>query len=392
MYRQRPSTLFVPIMAQVLTLILLPIARQQVTTPQANCQTFTETGKVVCGKFLTYWKEHSSLSQQGYPISNEFNEASEVDGKSYHVQYFERAAFELHPENQPSNGVLLSLLGNIAYKQKYHDTAPGQHPNRSIGSIYFPQTGKRLGGQFLQYWQQHGTLAQQGYPISDEFQEKSDLDGKTYTVQYFERAVFEYHSENQPSYSILLSQLGTLRFERKYPGGVPGAATPTPQADGWAALRQRPLTLPVLAAGGSCPVNTGKTVLPDFGLALGNGPIYAVGFGAEGVAYYGGSQQAGGWYYIKVLWVGIPSYKGSVLVRGHQIGGSNDLGFERTDISASPPQELKLHTDEGGSTPSGWNNWPSYTDVRAPGCYAYQVDGSDFTEVIVFRAANTLRP
>ena len=56
----------------------------------------------------------------------------------------------------------------------------------------FPQTGHAVGGGFRAYWQSHGGLAQQGYPITDEFQETSALDGKTYTVQYFERAVFEY--------------------------------------------------------------------------------------------------------------------------------------------------------------------------------------------------------
>ena len=38
----------------------------------------------------------------------------------------------------------------------------------------FTETGKTLGGKFRAYWESHGGLAQQGYPISDEFQEKSD--------------------------------------------------------------------------------------------------------------------------------------------------------------------------------------------------------------------------
>ena len=80
----------------------------------------------------------------------------------------------------------------------------------------FPETGKTVSGVFWTYWQAQGGLAQQGYPISDEFTEKSDLDGKTYTVQYFERAVFELHPENQPPYDVLLSQLGTFRYKEKY--------------------------------------------------------------------------------------------------------------------------------------------------------------------------------
>src|SRR5262249_32211071 len=52
----------------------------------------------------------------------------------------------------------------------------------------FPQTGKAVCGRFVEYWDWHGNLTQQGLPISDELQEKSDTDGKTYTVQYFERS------------------------------------------------------------------------------------------------------------------------------------------------------------------------------------------------------------
>jgi hypothetical protein len=83
----------------------------------------------------------------------------------------------------------------------------------------FEETGKTVAGRFLEYWEQNGGLAQQGYPISDEFMERSDADGKTYRVQYFERAVFELHPENKPPYDVLLSQLGTLRYKVKYPSG-----------------------------------------------------------------------------------------------------------------------------------------------------------------------------
>lgn len=94
--------------------------------------------------------------------------------------------------------------------------------------LSFRETGKSVCGRFLQYWQAHGGIAQQGYPISGEFREISALNGKEYTVQYFERAVFEFHPENQAPYDVLLSQLGTLAFKQKYPGGDPSALTPTP--------------------------------------------------------------------------------------------------------------------------------------------------------------------
>src|SRR5829696_4155958 len=107
------------------------------------------------------------------------------------------------------------------------DAVPAAHAQSSptipgTESRTFPETGKTVTGLFLSYWDTHGGLAQQGYPISDLLSEQSTLDGKTYTVQYFERAVFEYHPEQQAPYDVLLSQLGTFRYKQKYPDGAPG--------------------------------------------------------------------------------------------------------------------------------------------------------------------------
>jgi acetyl esterase/lipase len=186
---------------------------------QVSSQQFPQTGKSVQGKFLSYWQDHGGLAQFGYPISDELQERSFTDGKTYTVQYFERARFELHPENSPPSDVLLSLLGVSRYNQQYPNRAgsgppSSQTPNQSPGSILFEQTGKRVGGKFLAYWQTHGGLAQFGYPISDELTEVSPLDGKPYRVQYFERALFEYHPENAPPYDVLLAQLGRMLYDK----------------------------------------------------------------------------------------------------------------------------------------------------------------------------------
>lgn len=54
--------------------------------------------------------------------------------------------------------------------------------------VFYTATGHTLGGVFKTYWEQHGGLEQFGYPITEEYQEVSLTDGKTYTTQYFERA------------------------------------------------------------------------------------------------------------------------------------------------------------------------------------------------------------
>jgi outer membrane protein assembly factor BamB len=218
--------------ARLLCALILPVltAGSFSTYAQTGSRTFVETGKVVAGRFLDYWDNHGGLAQQGYPISDEMQEVSPTDGKTYLVQYFERAVFEYHPENTPPFDVLLSLLGTFAYQQKYLDGtgAPAQQPNSGAGSLLFEQTGKHVGGRFLEYWQQNGGVLQQGYPISEEFTEVSELNGQSYKVQYFERAVFEYHPENTPPFDVLLSQLGTVRYKQGYLPVPTVTPSPTP--------------------------------------------------------------------------------------------------------------------------------------------------------------------
>lgn len=124
MFRRLLSLFSLLLVGVVLTSIVPPLSVPSTFAQQSNCQTFQETGKAVCGKFLQYWLGHGGLAQQGFPISDEFAEVSELNSKTYTVQYFERAVFELHPENQSPNDVLLAQLGTLQYKRKYAANTP----------------------------------------------------------------------------------------------------------------------------------------------------------------------------------------------------------------------------------------------------------------------------
>jgi len=164
---------------------MIPAGGSSYSYAQGTSRTFPETGRTVKGRFLQYWNENGGLAQQGYPITEELQEKSDINGKVYTMQYFERAIFEMHPENKAPYDVLLSLLGRLEYEKRYGKAgAPGQKVN-TTNATKFNETGKTVGGKFLDYWKSHGGLPQQGYPISEEFQEKSALNGKTYTVKYF---------------------------------------------------------------------------------------------------------------------------------------------------------------------------------------------------------------
>jgi hypothetical protein len=109
--------------------------------PQEGCRYFDVTGHTVCPPFLNYWESHGlefdglqgttadeSLALFGLPIS-ELQTEKLSDGNSYVVQWFERARFELHPENAPPYDILLGLLGSETLGQP--STTPTPVPVRS---------------------------------------------------------------------------------------------------------------------------------------------------------------------------------------------------------------------------------------------------------------------
>jgi N-acetyl-anhydromuramyl-L-alanine amidase AmpD len=73
---------------------------------------------------------------------------------------------------------------------------------------YFPETGYGVGHGFLDYWEQFHhdatSIANFGYPLSEE----QDDPVTGYVIQYFERAIFEFHPENADPYRVLLRRLG----------------------------------------------------------------------------------------------------------------------------------------------------------------------------------------
>jgi hypothetical protein len=71
------------------------------------------------------------------------------------------------------------------------------------------------------------------------------------------------------------------------------------------------------------------------------------------------------------------------------VDGQGSVGFNidgTPSVEGQPFAELQLPPGQAPVGNSGWRNWPSYTKVPAPGCYAYQVDGEGFSYVVVFRA------
>ncbi len=178
---------------------------------------FPETGHDLWSEFRDYWRRFGGLPIFGYPITE-----ARMEG-GLRVQYFGRARFEYHPENARLPGfanlakgdklrLLVQLTRLGAPPAAAHGFVPSAAPptGDAPGVTRYPQTDHTLRGEFKTFWNQNAGLTNFGYPLSEEVLEVSPTDGKSYTVQYFERARFEWHPENAGTpYEVLLGQLGS---------------------------------------------------------------------------------------------------------------------------------------------------------------------------------------
>jgi hypothetical protein len=179
--------------------------------------------------------------------------------------------------------------------------------------------------------------------------------------------------------------------------GTPSAAakatlapTPSPTpSEIWRALEQRPLNLPSIAPGATCPKLTGHLVSSNFGYVLGDGPAYP--FWAVSSAL--GTMQTS--VLDPVQWYIDPSYTGPVLVRGRQLdgsgvltfeGGLDQLGYQGAWRDAPALPALRLMGGPAYTHGSQWASFATHTNVPEDGCYAYQVDGTSFSYALTFLA------
>jgi spore germination protein len=182
---------------------------------------FPETGHSLSHGFKAFWERSGGLPIFGYPLTEEFSEINPDLGKPFTVQYFERQRFEYHPELAGTPYEV--QLGRLGVEDAKRRGLLGHPAFQSIPASavsgdcwFFPETGHAVCGRFLAYWRSYGlefgdpgisfreSLALFGYPISEPFTDP--VTGLT--IQYFERARFEYHPENPEPYQVLLGLLG----------------------------------------------------------------------------------------------------------------------------------------------------------------------------------------
>jgi hypothetical protein len=155
---------------------------------------------------------------------------------------------------------------------------------------------------------------------------------------------------------------------------APGVPTLTPPPE-VAALIARPVRLPELLPGSNCPVT--PVAKREVGVTdpRGNGPFYL-----------GGPMPKGNFAFNKIVYVLADNAVEPVLFRGGRIDGPGVMTFAGN--SADPADRGTILSSGGGVTESFYPRALDafYIYPHTTGCYAIQVDGPTFQDVIVLAA------
>ena len=172
---------------------------------------------------------------------------------------------------------------------------------------------------------------------------------------------------------------------------VAPTTTATNTAVDWSALESKSLHPPTLSPGASCPVTAARQhIAPDHQYAIGNGPVYLVNeVVSKSVLFLDadGSDPGSSWKISKIFWEVSASYTGPAIIRGSQIDGTHTLGFNgglgqtAGNNQGTEPilSELRLLGDPHGQ----WKTYLSFVRIQHAGCYAFQIDGQNFSESLV---------
>ncbi len=187
----------------------------------SNPRCRTPTGHCIAQQFYQYWLQNGKERIFGWPTGYITCERNKADGKSYLVQWFERERLELHPENSdPHYRILLGLLGgeNLdSWEGKLQSNLRAGQPADTSLPYYFADTKHAITNVFRSYWSAYRlnldlsprdeSIQMFGYPITEPQPIKYGEVGVK-TTQWFERARFEVHEENDLTNRILLGRLG----------------------------------------------------------------------------------------------------------------------------------------------------------------------------------------
>jgi hypothetical protein len=214
----RPRVLRRAILLFVLICVCSLAPTLSTSQAQTDIRYFPETGHSLRGAFRIAWENNGNVTVFGYPITEEY--VSPTTGRV--TQYFERARFELIMINdQPY--VELGRLGSEITEARIFPKVPPIENTED--RRYVAETEHIVQYGFKTIWERYGEARIFGYPISEEIEEQFP-DGVWRTVQYFERARFEYWPERADGDRVLITNLGRVLAPPELVPPIPPEAIP----------------------------------------------------------------------------------------------------------------------------------------------------------------------
>lgn len=190
------------------------------------------------GGFLSFWEANGGLEVFGYPLTD-IRTVQTEDG-TFLAQYFERARFESHPENDPPYDVQLGRLGVelLASQGLTIDDYAVEEP--IDGCQYWFETGHNVCEPLLTAWRSAGVqlddspelsdsdrLALWGLPITPQVVVPTE--NGVLLTQWFERARIEQQPNGTLTFGRLGAELlGTAPVVPAPPADAPPAEEPFP--------------------------------------------------------------------------------------------------------------------------------------------------------------------
>lgn len=231
-------------LVRLLLLLLLPavaaLAHPALGVRAQDELCFTEQAAAITaclsGRFRTFWETQGGLQVFGYPLTDADYVAT-ADGV-FLTQYFERARFELHPDQPEPYDVLLGRIGveRLAELGQDWQELPAESPQDDCQ--FWAETQHNVCGSMLRAWRLAGlqlddqpalssaeSLSLWGLPITPETSVET-VDGVVRT-QWFERARFEQQGDGVVTFGLLGSELlSTVEDSAPAP---PAPELPTPE-------------------------------------------------------------------------------------------------------------------------------------------------------------------
>lgn len=191
----------------------LPVRAQ---TPEDQPRCFADEAPAITacisGRFRTFWEANGGLQVFGYPLTEAAPQTT-ADG-AFTTQYFERARFELHPENQPPYDVLLGRLGAERLSATGGNRQDQPADTAADGCQFWAETQRNVCEPFLTAWRAGGLqndsdpalndaerLALWGLPLTKA--EPITTANGVALVQWFERARFEQQVDGSVTFGLL---------------------------------------------------------------------------------------------------------------------------------------------------------------------------------------------